>query len=74
MAETRKPRIALGDTGPAPALIAAVEEKDYYSARVPKSLISKLVQAQGRDGVKRRHEHFTLMVNEYLKKHHPDLI
>jgi hypothetical protein len=74
MAIEKKPRISLGDTTPPPALAQATEEKDYYTARIPKSFISKVRQAQHRDGFKHGWEHFMHVMTEHLKKNHPDLL
>jgi hypothetical protein len=48
-------------------------EKEYYTARVTKSYMMALGEAQHRDGFKHRWKHFIMMTLFYLKVHHPDI-
>lgn len=48
-------------------------EKDYFTARVPRVVISSFRQAQAREGVKHSWMFFIKILMFYLKKNHKDL-
>lgn len=48
-------------------------EKDYFTARVPKSVIYSFRQAQAREGVKHGWMFFIKILLFYLKENHEDL-
>jgi len=70
----RKPRIDLGDITPPAALSSATDPKEYYSVRIPASLMKAIRQAQAREGHNQGYKHFTEIMTEYLRNKHPDLL
>jgi hypothetical protein len=59
------------DITPLPALSEAVEDKDYFSARVPKSYIAKFRTAQAAEGEKHGWRFFMKVLDFYLEHHSP---